>query len=100
LTQALTNNSTGVHQMLQSWSIHFSFMVDNESAPGGVISQRIQGDDSQISYLGNQIDNLNQANTQKQQQLIQQFAQMEAMLSSSQSTSSWLTSQIAALPTP
>jgi flagellar hook-associated protein 2 len=65
-----------------------------------VISQRIQGDDSQISYLGNQIDNLNAANTAKQAQLVQQFAQMEAMLSSSQSTSSWLTSQIAALPTP
>jgi len=99
LTQALTSNSTGVHQMLQSWSIGFSFSLDNESAPGGVISQRIQGDNSQISYLGDQIDNLNAANAQKQAQLVQQFAQMEAMLSSSQSTSSWLTSQIAALPT-
>jgi len=100
LTQALTSNSTAVHQMMQSWSIGFSFMVNNEAAPGGVISQRIQGDDTQISYLGNQIDNLNQANSAKQAQLVQEFAQMEAMLSSSQSTSSWLTSQIAALPTP
>ncbi len=100
LTQALTSNSTAVHQMLQSWSINFSFMVNNEAAPGGVISQRIQGDDTQISYLGNQIDNLNAANSAKQAELVQQFAQMEAMLSSNQSTSSWLTSQIAALPTP
>ena len=100
LTQALTSNSTAVHQMLQSWSIDFSFMVNNEAAPGGVISQRIQGDDTQISYLGNQIDNLNAANSAKQAELVQQFAQMEAMLSSNQSTSSWLTSQIAALPTP
>jgi flagellar hook-associated protein 2 len=100
LTQALTNNSTGVHQMLQSWSIGFSFMVDNEASPGGVISQRIQGDSTQINYLGNQIDNLNTANAAKQADLVQQFAQMEAMLSSSQSTSSWLTSQIASLPTP
>ena len=100
LTQALTSNSTAVHQMLQSWSIGFSFMVNNEAAPGGVISQRIQGDDTQISYLGNQIDNLNTANSAKQAELVQQFAQMEAMLSSNQSTSSWLTSQIAALPTP
>ena len=100
LTQALTSNSTAVHQMLQSWSINFSFMVNNEASPGGVISQRIQGDDTQISYIGNQIDNLNTANSAKQAELVQQFAQMEAMLSSNQSTSSWLTSQIAALPTP
>jgi len=100
LTAALTSNGSAVKSMLQSWSIHFSFMVNNEAAPGGTISSRIQGDDSQISYLTNQIDNLNEANTQKQNELVQEFAQMEAELSSSQSTSSWLTSQIAALPTP
>jgi flagellar hook-associated protein 2 len=100
LTQALTSNSTAVHQMLQSWSINFSFMVNEEAAPGGTISSRIDGDNTQINYLGNQIDNLNEANTQKQSELVQEFAQMEAALSSSQSTSSWLTSQIASLPTP
>ena len=100
LTQALTSNSTAVHQMLQSWSINFSFMVNEEAAPGGTISSRIDGDDTQVAYLGNQIDNLNQANTQKQSELVQEFAQMEAALSSSQSTSSWLTSHIASLPTP
>ncbi len=100
LTQALTSNGSDVKSMLQSWSINFSFMVDNEAAPGGTISSRIQGDDSQISYLATQISNLNTANTQKQNDLVQEFAQMEAMLSSNQSTSSWLTSQIAALPTP
>ena len=85
--------------MLQSWSINFSFMVNNEAAPGGTISSRIQGDDTQINYLATQIANLNTANTQKQNELVQEFAQMEAVLSSNQSTSSWLTSQIAALPT-
>jgi flagellar hook-associated protein 2 len=100
LTAALTSNGSAVKSMLQSWSINFSFMVNNEAAPGGTISSRIQGDDTQISYLANQIDNLNAANTEKQNQLVQEFAQMEAMLSSSQSTSSWLSSQIAALPTP
>ena len=86
--------------MLQSWSIHFSFMVDNEAAPGGTIDSRIQGDDTQINYLTTQISNLNAANTAKQQQLVNEFAEMEAALSSSQSTSSWLTSQINALPMP
>jgi flagellar hook-associated protein 2 len=100
LTQALTSNGSAVKSMLQSWSINFSFLVNNEAAPGGTISSRIQGDDTQISYLATQISNLNAANTAKQQELVNEFAQMEAMLSSSQSTSSWLTSQIAALPTP
>lgn len=100
LTQALTSNGSAVKSMLQSWSINFSFMVNNEAAPGGTISSRIQGDDTQINYLASQISNLNDANTQKQNALVQEFAQMEAELSSSQSTSSWLTSQIAALPTP
>ncbi len=98
LTAALTSNGSAVKSMLQSWSINFSFMVNNEASPGGTIDSRIQGDDTQISYLTNQIDNLNLANTQKQNDLVQEFAQMEAALSSSQSTSSWLTSQISALP--
>jgi len=100
LTQALTSNGSAVKSMLQSWSISFSNLVNNEGAPGGTISSRIQGDDTQISYLSTQISNLNAANAQKQEELVNEFAQMEAMLSSSQSTSSWLTSQIAALPTP
>jgi flagellar hook-associated protein 2 len=100
LTQALTSNGSAVKSMLQSWSINFSFMVNEEAAPGGTISSRIDGDDTQVNYLGTQIDNLNQANAQQQASLVQQFAQMEAALSSSQSTSSWLTSQIASLPTP
>jgi len=100
LTQALTTNGSAVKSMLQSWSINFSFMVNNEASPGGTISSRIQGDDTQISYLTTQISNLNAANAAKQQELVNEFAQMEATLSSNQSTSSWLTSQIAALPTP
>ena len=100
LTQALTSNGSAVKSMLTSWSLSFSFMANNEAAPGGTIDSRIQGDDTQISYLATQISNLNAANAAKQQELVNEFAQMEATLSSNQSTSSWLTSQIAALPTP
>jgi flagellar hook-associated protein 2 len=100
LTSALASNASQVKSMLQSWSISFSALVDNESAPGGTISTRIQTDNSQISYLANQIQNLNEANALKQSELVQQFAQMEAALSINQSQSSWLTSQLASLPTP
>lgn len=100
LTQALTNNASGVKSMLTSWSIHFSNLVNNEAAPGGDISTRISTDTDQLSNLATQISNLQDSNTQKQDSLVAEFAKMEAALSSSQSTSSWLTSQINALPTP
>jgi flagellar hook-associated protein 2 len=94
LTAALTSNPTAVHQMMQSWSIKFSSLVDAEAGPGGTISTRIQSDTSQSSFLATQIANLQQANTVKQNQLVQEFANMEAALSSNQSTASWLTSQL------
>lgn len=100
LTSALTSNPSGVRSMLVSWSINFSNLVNNEADPGGTIDNRIQADNSQASYLTTQIQNMTQANAIKQQELVQQFAQMEAALSQSQSTSSWLTSQLNSLPTP
>jgi flagellar hook-associated protein 2 len=99
LTSAMNSNASGVQAMLTSWSISFSSLVDSTAGPGGTISTRIQDDSSQISNLTTQIANLNAANTLKQNALVQEFAQMEAALSQSQSTSSWLTSQLASLPT-
>jgi flagellar hook-associated protein 2 len=98
LTSALQSNPSGVQSMLTSWSINFSSLVNNEAAPGGTIDSRIQADDTQSSYLGTQIENMQNANAQQQQELVQQFANMEAALSQSQSTSSWLTSQLSSLP--
>jgi flagellar hook-associated protein 2 len=100
LASAMAGNASGVKAMLTSWSISFSALVNNEAAAGGTISTRIQADNSQISSLTTQIQNMNAANTLKQNALVKQFAQMEAALSQSQSTSSWLTSQLASLPTP
>ncbi|MGN6867483.1 MAG: flagellar filament capping protein FliD [Solirubrobacteraceae bacterium] len=99
LTTALTTDATSVHQMMQSWSIKFSSLVDMDAGPGGSMSTRIQTDNTQSSFLATQISNLQEANQVKQNQLVQEFAAMEAALSQNQSTSSWLTSQLAALPT-
>jgi flagellar hook-associated protein 2 len=98
LTSALTSNPTAVHQMMQSWSIKFSSLVDGEAAGGGTISTRIQSDSSRSSFLATQIQNLTEANQVKQNQLVQEFAAMEAALSQNQSTSNWLTNQLASLP--
>jgi flagellar hook-associated protein 2 len=98
LSSALASNASGVHKMMQSWSIGFSSLVDAEAGPGGTISTRIQSDAGQTSFLATQISNLQQANTVKQNQLVQEFAAMEAALSQNQSTSNWLTSQLNHLP--
>ncbi len=94
LASALSSDPTSVHQMMQSWSIKFSSMVDIEGGPGGTISTRIQSDTSRSSFLATQIQNLTEANQLKQNQLVQEFAAMEAALSQNQSTASWLTTQL------
>ncbi|HLH67244.1 MAG TPA: flagellar filament capping protein FliD [Solirubrobacteraceae bacterium] len=100
LSSQMASNPSGVQAVLNSWSISFSELVNNEAAPGGTIDQRIQGDDQQISQLGNQITAMQQSLADKQNQLVQEFAQMEAALSQNQSTASWLTSQISQLAPP
>ncbi|HZU40176.1 MAG TPA: flagellar filament capping protein FliD [Solirubrobacteraceae bacterium] len=100
LTQAITSNPSGVTAVLQSWSQSFASVVNAVAQPGGTIDSRVQGDDSQISDLGNQISTMQAALTDKQNQLQQQFANLEAALSQNQSTASWLTSQISSLPMP
>jgi flagellar hook-associated protein 2 len=98
LTSAMQSNPLGVQQMMVAFSAQFSTLVGAAAEPGGTIDSRIQGDDSQVTQLGNQISSMQSALADKQSQLVQQFAQLESALSSNQSQSSWLTSQIAALP--
>ncbi|HEY2439865.1 MAG TPA: flagellar filament capping protein FliD [Solirubrobacteraceae bacterium] len=95
---ALQSNPSGVQSVLNSWSINFSNLVNNEAAPGASIDQRIQADNMQVTQLGGQISSMKSALTDKQNMLVQQFAQLESALSTNQSTASWLTSQIASLP--
>jgi flagellar hook-associated protein 2 len=98
LTNMLQSNASGVKAVLGSWSSSFVAVVDNAADPSGTIASRITGDNSQISSLGNQISTMQSALADKQNFLVQQFAQLEAALSANQSQSSWLTSQIASLP--
>lgn len=98
LTSAMQSNPLGVQRMLVGFSAKFSTLISAAADPGGTIDSRIQGDDAQVTQLGNQISSMQSALADKQNQLIQQFAQLESALSSNQSQSSWLTSQIAALP--
>lgn len=99
LTQALTSNPSGVATMLKSWSQSFSGIVDTEAQVGGTIDTRIQGDNQQISDISSRIQSMQETLNAKQTALQAQFAALEATLSQNQSTASWLSSQINALPT-
>ena len=96
LTSALASNSDEVQSLLTSWSIQFSDLANNAASPGGSISTRISGNQTQINYLGSEISNMDSANSEYEQMLVQQFADMESAVSKSQSTSSWLTGQTSA----
>jgi flagellar hook-associated protein 2 len=98
LTNMLQSNPTGVKSILGAWSSSFVKTVDSAATPGGTIAARIAGDNSQISSLGNRISSMQSALTDKQNFLVQEFAQLEAALSSNQSLSASLTSQLASLP--
>jgi flagellar hook-associated protein 2 len=98
LASALASNFGGVRSVLQSFSIQFSWLVNDVAAPGGTIDMRMRGESTQINSLASQLSNLQAVNAQKQASLVQQFANMEAALSNNQSTASWLNSQISAVP--
>jgi flagellar hook-associated protein 2 len=98
-TNAVQSNPTGVQSMLEGFASSFSSLVNSEAQPGGSIDSRIQGDSSQITSLASQISNMQASLTDQQAQLTAQFALLESTLSQNQSMSTWLTSQIAALPT-
>jgi flagellar hook-associated protein 2 len=99
LTNALTSNPTGVQAMLEGWANSFSTIVKAASDPGGTIDLRLSGDSQQMSEMDNRIADMQSALADKQTALTNEFAQLEGALSSNQSEASWLTSQIAALPT-
>ena len=95
---ALKSSSTGVQKVIGSWANNMATVVNNYSGLGGTIAVRLSGDSRQVASLTRRIGTMQSALDDKQNQLTKQFAMLEAALSSSQSTSSWLTSQINSLP--
>ncbi len=100
LEQAIQSNPSGVVNVLKSFSANFANLVNAVAQPGGTLDSRIQGDNSQVADLGNQIAAMQSALADKQKQLQQQFAALEGALSQNQSTSSWLTTQLNNLVVP
>ena len=98
LQAALKSNANAVQKVVGTWANNMATAVNNYSGLGGTIEVRLSGDNRQVSSLARRIGTMQSALDDKQNQLTKQFAMLEAALSGNQSTSSWLTSQINALP--
>ena len=98
LETALTSNATGVQKVIGTWANSLASVVNANSGHGGTIDLRLTGDNRQVAALGRRISTMQAALDDRQNQLTRQFAALEAALSGNQSTSSWLTNQINALP--
>ncbi len=103
LTQMLTDNPDGVKTLLGATvgTDGFAQALDNALNPevqaGGDFDTLISQANSQVSDYADQIADWDQRLSDQQDRLKAQFAAMESALAKSQSTQSWLTSQIAGL---
>jgi flagellar hook-associated protein 2 len=97
LERAIQSEPTTVEKLLQKWSTSFQQTLSGEALPGGGLEVRSTGDAEQASAIALRIAKMNEAIELHQQTLQQQFAAMEAAVSQSQSTSSWLASQLGSL---
>ncbi|AIQ14812.1 flagellar filament capping protein FliD [Paenibacillus durus] len=63
----------------------------------GLITSKIKGYDSEISFLSDQITSMNDRLAMKEQQLQRQYANLEVVMSQLNSQKTWMTSQFQAL---
>ncbi len=98
LEAALKSNPMGLQKVVGTWANNMATIVNAHSGHGAAIDTRLSGDSRQVASLTRRISTMQSALDDKQNQLTRQFAMLEAALQGNQSTSSWLTSQIAALP--
>jgi flagellar hook-associated protein 2 len=97
LAQAIATNPGSVQQILRTFATSFANLVNTDAGPGGVIDSRVQGNNSEISNLNGQITDQNAMLQVKQNEMVQQFAALEAAMSQAQSQGNWLAGQVAAL---
>ena len=63
LAEAIKANPSGSQQMLEQWSQKLQGLVNAVSGPGGSLESRISGDESQVTELGNDLDDERDART-------------------------------------
>jgi len=78
-----------------AWLHGFEKVLDPITRAGdGLLEQRVNEANSDLSYIKDQLADMDTRLQSKEDYLRSQFTAMETALSQSQSTSSWLTSQL------
>jgi flagellar hook-associated protein 2 len=99
LEEAVKSNPGGVEKMLQQWGTSFEGLLNAYAEPGtGTLANRVSGDESEASYMGQQITTLTESLAVRQQGLEARYVALETAMSKISSQSSWLASQLASLP--
>jgi len=103
LDAALASNASGVRDLLAGpanvggWARAFERIVHDADTTGGTIDVRITGADAELKRLQRSMADMDDRLALKEQTLRARFTAMETALSQSQTQSSWLQGQLAAL---
>ena len=74
-----------------------NILMDWTRSGTGILTSRIDGFDSEISFIKKQMDDMNIRLEMKEKQLRQQFTAMETALIQLQNQQAWMASQIASM---
>ena len=97
LTAAIQSNPNGVKAILQQWSQSFQTTVNNEASAGGTLGARMQGNSTLITSLNSRYSTMQEMFANQQKAMQQQWAHIEATLSSLKQQSTYLTSYMASI---
>lgn len=99
LEEAIKTNPNGVQKMLSQWGASFESALNTYAEPAtGTLSSRISGDESESSYISQQITTLTESLAVRQQALEARYVALETAMSKISSQGSWLSKQLASLP--
>jgi flagellar hook-associated protein 2 len=105
LSTALDTNATQVQQLFDGVGVRKGFgvlvsdFVNSQNGAHGILTGRMNSDGKSLTDLTKQINDTNSRLNDEEARLKAQFANMEVALQNAQSQQSWLTGQIASLPT-
>lgn len=103
LTKALTEDPNGVRNLLQGidnaggWARSFERALDSAVKADGILKSRIDGADSELRVLKNQMLQMDQRLSVRERSLTAMFTALEVAMAKSQAQGQWLSGQLAQL---
>ncbi|MCP5144840.1 MAG: flagellar filament capping protein FliD [Gammaproteobacteria bacterium] len=99
LTDAMNSDPEGVREALAIFGDALKTLADDFNGPNGVVKSRVDGVNRSIDDIARQRESFQLRLTKVEERYRAQFAALDALLGTMQSTSNYLTQQLANLPT-